>query len=171
MTIYRFKLTDAVVEEVTAFAKLHRFDDKEDYKESWKNWCNENAEIVDAEKTRLRDIGYTGNVVSKMYKAGRYYFRTKNLDEDKEAKKRRQYIGMEPDIIDAMDTHIRVASRNEEYTPAMGYDEFCKNNITILRDEVIRMTKAYPEANAMLVSNKFKKTYKNRYYLYSKTTQ
>jgi hypothetical protein len=80
MTIYRFKLTDAVVEEVTAFAKLHRFDDKEDYKESWKNWCNENAEIVDAEKTRLRDIGYTGNVVSKMYKAGRYYFRTKNLD-------------------------------------------------------------------------------------------
>jgi hypothetical protein len=169
MTVYRFKLDENVVDEVTAFAKLHQFDSKQDYKKAWEEWQQENDAMVDRETRRLNELGYDGDVVSKMYKAGRYYFRTKNLNEQKEAKKRRQYIGMEPEVLEAMDKHIEEMSKQEDYTPATGYDNFCKNHVNLLREEIIRITKTNPNVCAKLISAKFKKTYKNRYYIFSKT--
>ena len=169
MTVYRFKLDDSVVEAVTAFAKLHQFDSKQDYKKAWEEWQRDNDVMVETETRRLNELGYDGDVVSKMYKAGRYYFRTKNLNEQKEAKKRRQYIGMEPEVLEAMDKQIQEMSKQEDYTPATGYDNFCKNNINLLREEIIRITQTNPNVSANLISAKFKKTYKNRYYIFSKS--
>ena len=169
MTVYRFKLEDAVVEAVTAFAKLHQFDSKQDYKKAWEEWQQENDAMVERETRRLNELGYDGDVVSKMYKAGRYYFRTKNLNEQKEAKKRRQYIGMEPEVLEAMDKQIEEMSKQEDYTPASGYDNFCKNHVNLLREEIVRITQTNPNVCAKLISAKFKKTYKNRYYIFSKS--
>lgn len=170
MTVYRFKLDDAVVEAVTSFAKLHQFDSKQDYKKAWEEWQEENNAMVEIETRRLNDIGYDGDVVSKMYKAGRYYFRTKNMNEQKEAKKRRQYIGMEPEVLEAMDKQIEEMSKQEAYTPASGYDNFCKNHVNLLREEIVRITQTNPNVTAKLISAKFKKTYKNRYYIFSKSS-
>ena len=69
-TIYRFKLSDDIIEIVTHFAKIHQHDERKQYKESWKKWCDDNENMIYRETTRLSDLGYQGDVISKMYKAG-----------------------------------------------------------------------------------------------------
>lgn len=168
-TIYRFKLSDDITEIVTHFAKIHQHDERKQYKESWKKWCDDNENMIYRETTRLSDLGYQGDVISKMYKAGRYYFRNKNINEEKKPKKRRQYISMDSDILEAMDDHIKTCSNNEDYSPALGYDDFCKKNINILKDEITRICESITDIKPATLSSKFKKTYKNRYYLFTKS--
>ena len=166
--IYRFKLSNDITEMVTSFAKIHQFDDRKTYKESWLDWCNENNEELNREVRRLTDLGYEGDVLDKMYKAGRYYFRTKNLKEKKEPKKRRAYISMNSEMLEAMDEHIKQNANNDDYSPASGFDNFCETNKNLLAEEVTRICTDVENVTAKMLSKKIKKTYKNRYYLYSK---
>ena len=75
--IFRFKFTDDVVDLLHGFAKLHQFDDRHIFKESWSRWTEENHEGLEKEERRLGKLGYQGNVLDKMYKSVRYYFRKK----------------------------------------------------------------------------------------------
>lgn len=75
--VFRFKISDDVVDAITAFAKIHCYDDRHAYKDAWKEWCEDNREMLDMEVKRLENIGYTGNAYDKFFKSGRYYFRNK----------------------------------------------------------------------------------------------
>ena len=170
--VFRFKLAPSVQEMVTAFAKVHQYDDRKDYKEAWNTWCEENTNAIRVEEERLSELGYDGNVIDKMYKAGRYYFRTKTVNKDKKAKKRRQYVSMDSSILIAMDEHIASNYNTEGYTPASGYDTFVESNKNILLTEVQRLFAEHGNnLNAKDIQLKVKKTYKNRYYLYSRNNQ
>lgn len=165
VNIFRYNFDDSVMEELTAFAKIHQHDDRKTYKEAWKLWLESNKELVDVEKTRLYDLGYQGDVIDKMYKAARYYFRKKsNVKPD--PKKRRKYISMEHELITAMDNHIIRNMSNENYTPSKGYSEFCPIHIDIIRSEINRMLEIGISTED--ISVKFKKTYKNRYFIISR---
>ena len=145
--VFRFKLAPFVQEMVTA----------------------ENANAIHNEEERLGELGYDGNVVDKMYKAGRYYFRTKTVNKDKKAKKRRQYVSMDNSILNAMDEHIACNYNTEGYTPASGYNTFVESNKNILLTELQRLfAEKGNNLNAKDIQLKVKKTYKNRYYLYSR---
>ena len=166
---YRFKFSDDIMEIITEFSKIHQYEDRTDYKESWKEWCDDNSIIIETETRRLTNLGYQGDVIDKMYKAGRYYFRKKNLSDTQEAKKRRVYIAMDSTILSNMDKHILHNIKTETYTPAEGYTEFCKDNIELLKIEVSRLIN-----NGMTgddISSKIKKTYKNRYYIISRNSE
>ena len=169
--VYRFKLAPSVQDSVTSFAKVHRYDDRKTYKEAWLEWCDENTNMITNEEQRLMSLGYEGEVIDKMYKAGRYYFRTKKNDKDKKAKKRRAYVNMDSVILDAMDDHIANNIEDDDYTPAGGYDKFVEQNQTVLMDEIKRLLQEENTLNAKDISLKVKKTYKNRYYLYSRSKQ
>ena len=104
--IYRFKFTDDVMELITQFSKIHQFEERNDYKESWEEWCEDNIELIEIESRRLANLGYEGDVIDKMYKAGRYYFRNKDTLDSTEPKKRRVYISMDTAILSSMDKHI-----------------------------------------------------------------
>ena len=164
--IYRFKFTDDVIDSITQFSKIHQFEDRNDYKDSWKEWCEDNSDIIEIESRRLANLGYEGDVVDKMYKAGRYYFRNKDTLDSTEPKKRRVYISMDSTIISNMDKHITENIKSEDYTPAEGYSEFCKNNVELLRIEITRLLNK--GINGDDISSKIKKTYKNRYYIISR---
>ena len=75
--IFRYKLSDNIMELITQFAKIHQYDDRHAYKEAWENYVNEKREIIDREVYRLSELNYKGDVMDKMFKAGRYYFRSK----------------------------------------------------------------------------------------------
>lgn len=165
INIFRYNFDDSVMEELTAFAKIHQHDDRKTYKEAWKLWLETNEELVNTEKTRLYDLGYKGDVIDKMYKAARYYFRKKsNVKPD--PKKRRKYISMEHELITAMDNHIIRNMSNANYTPSSGYSEFCPIHIDIIRSEINRMLEIGISTED--ISVKFKKTYKNRYFIISR---
>ena len=166
-SVYRFKLQPHIVEAVTRFAKIHQYDKRCDYKEAWKLWCEEEGEMIQREINRLMNIGYEGDVIDKMYKAGRYYFRNKKMNEDKEPKKRRHYVSMDSAILEAMDEHIAACFENNDFTPANGYDWFVNQYTPILGVEIKRLLEEEPELKASYISSKIKKTYKNRYYLFA----
>lgn len=171
MTIYRFNLESNVVEAITRFAKIHQYDINKDYKHFWSIWCEDNSEIVRCEVERLASIGYEGDALDKMYKSGRYYFRKKQASLVVEPKKRRLYISMDSAVLDAMDTHVRSCALEDGFTPANGYDMFCTNHVNLLQTEICRLIANDNNVDKRVIIEKIKKTYKNRYFIYTNPSE
>lgn len=164
---YRYKFEHKITENISSFANIHSYDDRETFKEAWKVWCNENICELERECARLQDLGYEGDAKKKMYIAARYYFRTKAKKSPQNIKTtRRKYIRTNKNIIGLMDNHIIENLNNEDYTPAIGYDNFrkiYKINIDVELDRVVSNSMSIED-----VIKKMNKTYKNRYFINSR---
>ena len=44
--IFRFKFTEAFMEDLYKFSKIHQYDHRKDFKEAWTKWIEENDDIV-----------------------------------------------------------------------------------------------------------------------------
>ena len=163
VNIFRYKFTDDFTGELFKFSKIHQYDHRKDFKEAWNIWTEDNDDIVSEEVRRLTNLHYDGDILDKMFKSARYYFRKKST-EKKEPLKRRDYIAIHRDLLDAMDDHIKSNISVDDYKPSDGFDEFCKANIDLLKEEVnILCRNGF--TNSVEIKNKIKKTYKNRYFL------
>jgi len=163
VNIYRYKFTNDFTNELYKFSKVHQYDHRKDFKEAWETWTEDNADLVDDEVRRLTNLGYDGDILDKMFKSARYYFRKKST-EKKEPAKRRIYVGSQKDLLEAMDDHIKSNISTGEFKPSEGFDEFCKQNVDILKDQVNQLIRSgITESNE--IKSKIKKTYKNRYFL------
>ena len=191
--IFRYKLSDDLMALISQFAKIHQYDDRHSYKDAWEHqWLNDYSEMVEREISRLQQLGYKGDVVDKMYKAGRYYFREKESmenknarkaqkkeeekeeaekKEEKEEKKQRTYCVMNSVVIGAMDKHLIAQMQKRGFKPAHAYKEFCETHLTLLREEITRLIQQEETMTAEQISNKIKKTYKNRYFILTKQHQ
>lgn len=166
--VFRFNLAANIVDVVTEFAKTHEHDCNADYKEAWALWCDENEELIRMETGRLTGIGYGGDVVDKMYKAGRYYFRTKKTKKTK-PKTRRNYISLDGALISKMDEHIAKNIGREDFTPAHGFNLFEKAEAKDINDEITRLNEETKDDDVQVeMAQKIKKTYKNRYFILSR---
>lgn len=161
--IYRYKFTEQFMEDLYNFSKIHQYDDRKDFKEAWKIWTEENEETIDAEMRRLLNLGYEGDVLNKMFKSARYYFRKKST-EKKEPKQRRQYISVNRELLDSMDEHILAKMHDVDYQPKKGFIEFCKDNEKILKESIVKIFEQGIR-DSDLLEDKIKKTYKNRYFM------
>ena len=163
INIYRYKFTNDFTNELYKFSKIHQYDHRKDFKEAWEIWIDDNSNLVDDEVRRLTNLGYDGDVLDKMFKSARYYFRKKST-EKKEPVKRRIYVGSQKDLLEAMDDHIKCNISSGEFKPADGFDEFCKKNVDILKDQVNQLIRSgITDSNE--IKSKIKKTFKNRYFL------
>ena len=194
--VLRFEFSNEIIEHVAAFAQLHQYDDRKTYKEAWTEWManNEIAALFNAEVKRLTDLGYKGDVADKLYKSGRYYFRQKtygfqgtsraeplcpNLSLQPEPMgvrgaliAPRRYVLLSRELLAAMDDHIERGLRQQtDFTPAKGFAEFARGtdgtHVASYHSEVARLSEIMPTGEA--VSDKIKKTYKNRYFMLSKS--
>jgi hypothetical protein len=167
--VFRYNLDENIMTIVTQFAKIHRHDDRHTYKEHWTQWVNDNIECIEREIRRLAELGYTGDVLDKMFKAGRYYFREKTVASTPAvAVAPRHYIVMQQEIIQLMDNHLKNIIKIQDFKPATAYVHFCENNLDSLRTEVIRLKQQNANFTAETLATKIKKTYKNRYFILSK---
>jgi hypothetical protein len=167
--IFRYKLSDEIMSNITQFAKIHQLDDRHTYKEAWIRWLDQEQDNVEREVLRLQQLNYNGDVIDKMFKAGRYYFREKGAIQQEtkpnadKKNQRREYIVMDQAIIQIMDTHLRGLIANKDFKPALAYKLFCDTNGPILRKEQERL--AAQNITVEKITVKFKKTYKNRYFI------
>jgi len=166
VSIFRYKFTDDFTNEMYKFSKVHQYDHRKDFKEAWNVWVEENNDIVTDEIKRLNDMGYDGDILDKMFKSARYYFRKKSTEKS-EPQARRTYIGTQKELLEAMDEHIMVNIVKPDYKPSNAFNEFCQENIKLLQEEVSRLCKSgLTDKNE--IKSKVKKTYKNRYFIISK---
>jgi hypothetical protein len=168
--IFRFKLTNELVEMINEFSKIHQYDDKKIYKEKWKEWLEINSEIIDREKERLINLGCNKNIEEKMYRSGRYYFR-KKTDQDKKVTQRRKYISCDFNFIELIDNHINdnIKLLKTNFKPSKEYIDFEETHNNDIKTEIDRIHNLSETNNITKedIVNKIKKTYKNRYYLIS----
>ena len=161
--VFRFKFSDIIIEHMKEFARIHKFDERNDFKEAWDLWTQTNADIITDESKRLTNIGFTGDINDKMYKSVRYYYRKKSNIKH-EPKQRRKYTSIGKDVLVIIDRHItNNIEQNEDFKPSEGFSDFIKNNT-----EVIEPTFGKLEGEGLgkeEIDNKFKKTYKNRYFI------
>lgn len=157
--IFRFNFSEQFNRELGYFAKLHKHEDRIDFKESWNEWTEENNLLIDEEKKRLLNLGYEGDIEDKMYKSVRYYFRKKPLRH--EPVERCVRVVVSKDLLRQMDEHIENNSFGENYTPQLSYEDFCNQYSDLINDEFIQLNMK----NEEIMQNKIKKTYKNRFYV------
>ncbi len=182
---YRFNLSKDLIDELTYFSQMHRFDDRKTFKESWIKWKenDENRIMLNLETSRLEREGYDGNIEDKIFKSIRYYIKKKIEKESNkpEPKKRKQYESLSEDFLEKIDEHIydqlhqNIISKTKtedksilisNVSQADAYYDFCINNKKLIENEINLLfkknsNKTYSFAE---LSNKFKKTYKNRFF-------
>jgi len=164
--VFRFKFDESIVEILYHFAKINQHVDRKTYKELWEAWTRENKEQIDREEARLKLLGYEGDILIKMYKSARYYFRNKTVVKQ-EPKERRKYVAANMDIIVLMDDHVKNNIKTSNYRPASGYEDFCKTHLGAIQNAVQDFIEnGLSDANE--IQAKLKKTYKNRYFQFIK---
>jgi hypothetical protein len=161
--IFRFKFTEEFMEDLYKFAKIHQYDHRKDFKEAWNIWLEENEDIVQEEEDRMHYLRYDGDVLDKMFKSARYYFRKKSPIKV-EPKQRRQYISVSHELLEAMDAHIRTNIGLADYQPKTGFIDFYEANKLL----IVQTFRSFFEQNIKdgeFIQTKLKKTYKNRYFM------
>jgi hypothetical protein len=162
--IYRYKFTQEVMDELHKFSKIHQYDDRKSFKDAWNNWLEENGDLVRDEMERLTNLNYEGDILDKMFKSARYYFKKKGTSKP-EPKSRRQYLSVQKDLLDAMDEHILKKKSDPDYKPSDGFSDFCNTHLDLLKEEVVRLVVEHNVNDVNVIKDKIKKTYKNRYFI------
>jgi hypothetical protein len=189
MQIFRHNFDNTIMNELTSFAKLHEHDSRPDFKEAWKLWVVHNQQMIDSETERLLLSGFTGNVLDKMYKSVRYYFRKKSLLPAVQPI-RKTYIALPKPLLATIDEQIQIEIRANiiarktdtisTISPAEAFHSFCSGYQPIITNAIRTFyresnktdTNNTPGGITNLVSRehvtafmeKLKKTYKNRFY-------
>jgi len=161
--IFRYKFTEDFMKELYIFSKIHQYDERKDFKDAWKLWSDEKEGILKIETQRLVDLGYKGDILDKMFKSARYYFRKKSTVKV-EPKQRRAYISINNDLLGSMDRHITNNIYRTDYQPKSGFIEFCYDNEDIIKASIVAICDKGVN-NVKLIEDKIKKTYKNRYFI------
>ena len=139
---FRYKFSQDMNDELFRFAKIHEYEDRETFKESWAAWVADTEELINQETDRLRADNYRGNVLVKLFKSAKYYFCHKSMVEVKPVQ-RKTYDEPNREMIDLMDAFIMTV-----YTipPRQGFAQFCETYDKSVGDV------------------KLKKMFKNRHY-------
>ena len=96
--IYRYKFTQEFMDHLYQFSKIHQYDDRKVFKDSWDIFKEDSDDIISSEMRRLEGLNYNGDILDKMFKSARYYFRKKTTLK-KEPVQRRVYINVQKELL------------------------------------------------------------------------
>lgn len=169
MKVYRYKLSNEIMEEMEYFSKMHQYDERKTYKEEWDKWWNreEIQVLINKETERLREIGFQGDISKKMFISSRYYFRKKKdekIENNKSLKEKKKgccKLRFNHDELKLFDEHI--LEHIHQCSPSCSFNDFIQTKIDIFK-------KTHENVNEELLLAKIKKTYKNRYFIHQKNT-
>ena len=159
--IYRYNLSENISHRILSFSKLYQFEERADYKEKWDLWCEEHNELILTETERLTQLGYEGDVLDKMYRSSRYYFRKKKMEKNI-PKKRDQYISLSKQFLQTIDMYI-TENLKLEIKPKNMFIQFCQIYSELIQETVKELNeKGFTDREE--IDFKIKKTFKNRYF-------
>jgi hypothetical protein len=163
----RYDIGEKFMEELKYFATIHKYDERKVFKEAWNQWTNQDSiqMQINEEVERLKNAGYEGDVLDKMFKSARYYF-CKKQEKTKEVP-RKQYISLCPQFLEQIDIFIMELLKSGSHSPASAYEEFCKHKKELIVSQVNVLINLKTEE----IYIKLKKTFKNRFHVMKTTIQ
>lgn len=174
---FRFIYSNEFIKELEYFSKIHQYDDRKTFKATWALWIKEDTikNLIEQETENSIAQGYKGDIMDKMFKSARYYYRKKNKnkedEDDDQENDEKSFTGLSKELMRQMDEHIKIiinkyidkATAVSLVNPATAYDDFCKTYTKEITHEIFRLKdKMILKVNE--VNLKFKKSYKNRFY-------
>jgi hypothetical protein len=171
---YRFTYSNEFTKELEYFSKIHKYDDRKTFKEEWTKWIQEEniKNLIEIEKQKSINENYQGDMMDKIFKSVRYYYRKKKeTNKEKEKEENENFTGLSKELLKLMDEHIYEIIRIHldktinisKINPALAFDEFCNKHMIEITDEIFRL-KDKIILKEKEVNTKFKKSYKNRFY-------
>jgi hypothetical protein len=179
----RHTYSEEVVEQLSSFAKIHEYDGRKDFKEAWQKWMEEPdiKNMIGSEVARLTANGLSGDILNRMYKSARYYYRKKGCETVTEPTIRKEYEGLPRSVLKTIDDYIyseinRNILETEKdgnhiiaLTAAKSFTTYCKLHYDVISDLLPPMNdedKVNKNMREELkkVTDRLKKTYKNRFY-------
>ena len=181
----RHTYSEEVVEQLSSFAKVHEYDDRKEFKEAWHKWMEEPdiKNLIMAEVSRLTVNGLSGDILDRMYKSARYYYRKKGGETVTEPTVRKEYEGLPRTVLKTIDDFIyseinrNIAETDKGSNPiititaAKSFTTYCKLHYDVISDLLPPMNDdAANKVNTNMreelkkVTDRLKKTYKNRFY-------
>lgn len=179
----RYTYSEEVVEQLSSFAKIHEYDDRKVFKEAWNKWMEEPdiKSLIGSEVARLTANGLSGDILDRMYKSARYYYRKKGGEAVTEPTIRKEYEGLPRSVLKTIDDYIyseinRNIAETEKgdnhiitITAAQSFTTYCKLHYDVISDMLPPMNdedKVNKNMREELkkVTDRLKKTYKNRFY-------
>jgi hypothetical protein len=184
---HRFTFSNGCTEKLTEFAHRHETDDRKVFQRAWAEWIQtpDIKTMIEEEIQTLTTAGFEGDVLDKMFKSARYYYRKKPVkDGPKEQKPRKKYERLDSEILEEMDQHImteikqntvlhRRSVEQEEAllsiraSPSVSFEKYC----LLCKDNFLEQARLeFPDQDITKdqikrIVDKFKKTYKNRFYV------
>jgi hypothetical protein len=184
---HRFTFSGGCTEKLTEFAHRHETDDRKVFQRAWAEWIQIPAikTMIEEEIRTLTTAGFDGDVLDKMFKSTRYYYRKKPVnDGPKEQKPRKKYERLDSEILEEMDQHImseikentvlqrRSVDQEEALlsiraSPSVSFEKYC----ILYKDNFLEEARLeFPDQDITknqltCIVDKFKKTYKNRFYV------
>lgn len=173
---FHYNFSEQITERFMYFATLHRYDDRKTFKEAWQKWILEEdvAADIQTEIHTLESNHYVGDIMDKMFKSVRYYYRKKPVTP-KPPTTRKEYVSLPVAVLESMDKHIietMIQHTNPETTqcgisPAKAFDLYMKQ-LLLQPDQVQDQVQVQEEPKPAIDIPKYKKTYKNRFFIASK---
>ena len=181
--IQRFKYSDTMSALLDNFAEIHRHDSRKDFRTFWDEFVKKNSNTFEQEVVLLESRGFKSDPYNAMYKSTRFYYRKfydgsgnkKNIKKTKN----QPYSKFPAELIQLIDTvieklisvNIKQVTEREficNITPASCYINFCddyETDLYIHIGDYVRQTQSTGgNISSSIISNKLKKTFKNRFY-------
>lgn len=179
----RHTYSEEVVEQLSSFAKVHEYDGRKEFKEAWQKWMEEPdiKNLIVAEVSRLTVNGLSGDILDRMYKSARYYYRKKGGEVVTEPTIRKEYEGLPRTVLKTIDDYIyseinrNIAETDKggnhiiTITAAKSFTTYCKLHYDVISDLLPPMNdedklNTNMREELKKVTDRLKKTYKNRFY-------
>lgn len=161
---FRHTFSKTFMEVLNEFSKTHQNDDRKVFKNEWAAWSQRNDILclINDEIKSLTNSGFQGDIMDKMFKSARYYFRSKpDKTIDNEKKQRKPYVGLSKLVLEHMDQHIK---EHLGLRPEDAYNSYCNAHTQKIKEEIQALSDG-TEESINDVYKKYKKTYKNRFYV------
>ena len=182
----RHTYSEEVVEQLSSFAKVHEYDGRKEFKEAWHKWMEEPdiKNLIATELSRLTTNGLSGDILDRMYKSARYYYRKKGGGETvTEPTIRKEYEGLPRTVLKTIDDFIyseinrNIAETDKggnhiiTITAAKSFTTYCKLHYDVIsdllpptNDDAANKVNTNMREELKKVTDRLKKTYKNRFY-------
>lgn len=178
---FRYDFSDDVTKMLSDFAYNNREKSRKEFTQTWEKHIAEEkiSKMIKDEIEMMRNHGFCGDVMDKMYKSVRYYHRkrdVKTLNDDQDVNKNKHENRFSRELLVIMDKYILEQMTNNEnikqsesgqkiniLSQSESYQKFCEKNKEKILEEFIKIRKQTGKLTNMVV-DKMKKTYKNRFY-------
>jgi len=127
--VYRFKFSNELKEYMCEFARIHKYDDRQEFKENFMEWKKKYKNEIENENERWLNLGYEkDDIVDKIFKSIKYYYSKPKKEASEKSEYKRDYVKLPDNLIKSIKLFIdNIIEKKNIIKPSKMYDLFMED--------------------------------------------